>query len=175
MNFVGDHVPALGGLLASNAVVAIVEGAVPRGGAYGTAKITRRPCLCGVPTLKKGDVDKSAFLRAFVVCTILCYVQGGMAFAHVHGTAVVAAAAFVAVLYVDVRRTVDVELKTFGKVARGACAYVAHALSDPMSLIFVPIVSLFEKAGWNLRRLDARSSTPCSTARSRRSSGSARL
>ena len=84
VNFVGDHVPALGGLLASNVVVAIVEGAVLAAGAYGTAKITRRPCLCGVPTLTKGDVDKSAFLRAFVVCTILCYVQGGMAFAHVY-------------------------------------------------------------------------------------------
>ena len=70
VNFVGDHVPALGGLLASNVVVAVVEGAVLAAGAYGTAKITRRPCLCGVPTLTKGDVDKSAFLRAFVVCTI---------------------------------------------------------------------------------------------------------
>ena len=84
VNFVGDHVPALGGLLASNVVAAIVEGAVLAAGAYGTAKITRRPCLCGVPTFKKGDVDKSAFLRAFLVCTILCYVQGGMSFAHVY-------------------------------------------------------------------------------------------
>ena len=146
VNFVGDHVPALGGLLASNAVVAIVEGAVLAAGAYGTAKITRRPCLCGVPTLKKGDVDKSAFLRAFIICTILCYVQGGMAFAHVYvPRAVVAAAAFVAVLYVDVRRTVDVDLKAFGKELAKACAYVAPLyplLAILCSLIFVPIMSL---------------------------------
>ena len=159
VNFVGDHVPALGGLLASNVVVAVVEGAVLAAGAYGTAKITRRPCLCGVPTLTKGDVDKSAFLRAFVVCTILCYVQGGMAFAHVYvPRAVVAAAAFVAVLYVDVRRTVDVELKTFGKELAKAAAYVAPLyplLAILCSLIFVLVMSVFEKAGWNLRRLDA--------------------
>ena len=160
VNFVGDHVPALGGLLASNVVVAIVEGAVIAAGAYGTAKITRRPCLCGVPTLTKGDVDKSAFLRAFAVCTILCYVQGGMAFAHVYvPRAVVAAAAFVAVLYVDVRRTVDVDLKAFGKELAKACAYVASLyplLAILCSLIFVPIMSL---SVWksNFGRLDATS------------------
>ena len=138
--------PALGGLLASNVVVAVVEGAVLAAGAYGTAKITRRPCLCGVPTLKKGDVDKAAFLRAFVVCTTLCYVQGGMPFALVYvPRAVVAAAAFVAVLYVDVRRTVDVELKTFGRELAKACAYVAPLyplLAILCSLIFVPVMSL---------------------------------
>ena len=146
VNFVGDHVPALGGLLASNIVAAIVEGAVVAAGAYGTAKITKRPCFCGVPTLKKGEVEKSAFLRAFAVCTILCYVQGGMSFAHVYvPRAVVAAAAFVAVLYVDVRRTVDVKLKTFGKELARAAAYVAPLyplLAILCSLIFVPIMSL---------------------------------
>ena len=67
--------------------------------------------------------------------------------------AVVAAAAFVAVLYVDVRRTVDVNLTTFGKELGRACAYVAPLyplLAILCSLIFVPIMSVFEKAGWNV-------------------------
>jgi hypothetical protein len=83
-----------------------------------------------------------------------------MAFAHVYvPRAVVAAAAFVAVLYVDVRRTVDVNLTTFGKELAKACAYVAPLyplLAILCSLIFVPIMSL---SVWksNFGRLDATS------------------
>ena len=172
MNFVGDHVPALGGLLASNVVVAIVEGAVLAAGAYGTAKITRRPCLCGVPTLTKGDVDKSAFLRAFVVCTILCYVQGGMAFAHVYvPRAVVAAAAFVAVLmWMSGRSTSSSKrsVRSWGGPARRRALYpyrdpvLAHLRADHV---------VFERrvGAEAPRRADL---LPCSTGRSRRSASS---
>lgn len=162
VNFVGDHLtalhPAAHTLLTSRGVVATVEGAVIASGAYGTARATNRPVFCGVPSCKKGPLPTGAWMRMFVVNFLLCYVRGGLlTLIHVPRF-IVAALAFLGVLYLDIRRTVEVNPPLFLKEVARSCAYVAPLyplLAILCSLIFVPIMSVFDKAGWSLRSLDA--------------------
>ena len=136
---------------------AFAAAAGTRSGAATLEAAVASAVVCGLAARRGRTVVPAAAALLFAACWAVCYAFAGASARHAP-RAFVAAAAYVAALYADCRRSPRLDAGVFARELARAALLVAPVyplLAVAISLVFLVLISAFERLGLPLELLDA--------------------